>query len=45
MNCAFDNKSMKFGTHLEERFLAMGPLHISLTTKMEAIFKMAARYG
>ena len=33
---------MKFGTHLEgtqERFLATGPSHISLATKMAAVFK------
>jgi hypothetical protein len=41
-----NDKSMKFGAHLEEtleKFLTIGPVHISLATKMAAIFKMAAK--
>jgi hypothetical protein len=37
-------KSMKFGTHLENSILAIGPSQISLTTKMAAIFKMVTHY-
>jgi hypothetical protein len=46
MNCAFDDKSMKFGTRLEERnIFGYRVIAHSLTTKMAAIFKMAAHYG
>ena len=44
-NFALDDTSMRFGTHSEDNkrkfFGYTGALHISITTKMVAVFKMA----
>jgi hypothetical protein len=48
MNRAFDDTSMKFGTHLEEtlrKIFGYRTIAHFACKKMAAIFKMAAHYG